>query len=374
MNINFHYCAVKVIAMKAGFKEPEADVIATYSQFVDDYKTKEKLKLTNVPGYARRLVNSRGEFETVPSGFSYLGTLSSETQRNVVIPFHFIPPKSLRETGEDYRTTPAAYHDQSIMDDICGSAVSQYAGAPNRGGLILLGTAMHVLADTYAHQYFNGFNDNVNDGKVTDAISARGERRTYWIERWLPTIGHARFSTAPDESDLNYTFEHLRPDGTGKETLKRNNWDHFGECSRQIFRYFTDALREEWSKRKEDDLVMDVIFGFSCKGTEMADLAPHWRKLPEYSTVSFAYDPKRVLAGMLPLAPESLPGGLTPDDAYELLLMGSEEPEEDGENGEAKRGSRRRAADLFTTASDDFYQYNNSAFEVRKAALNGKIA
>lgn len=37
MDLNFHYFAVKTIARDAGFCENDAQLIAAYSQFIDDY-------------------------------------------------------------------------------------------------------------------------------------------------------------------------------------------------------------------------------------------------------------------------------------------------------------------------------------------------
>lgn len=37
MNINFHYFAIKVLAIAAGFDYSDAQIIAEYSQFVDDF-------------------------------------------------------------------------------------------------------------------------------------------------------------------------------------------------------------------------------------------------------------------------------------------------------------------------------------------------
>ena len=37
MDKNFHYYAVKVIATLAGFRPDEAQIIAQFSQFVDDF-------------------------------------------------------------------------------------------------------------------------------------------------------------------------------------------------------------------------------------------------------------------------------------------------------------------------------------------------
>ena len=37
MNVSFHYYAVKATACLCGFSPEQAEIVATYSQFVDDY-------------------------------------------------------------------------------------------------------------------------------------------------------------------------------------------------------------------------------------------------------------------------------------------------------------------------------------------------
>ena len=48
MDINFHYFAVKVLTVNAGFEESDAQLISSYSQFVDDF---EVLSLNKDMGY-----------------------------------------------------------------------------------------------------------------------------------------------------------------------------------------------------------------------------------------------------------------------------------------------------------------------------------
>jgi hypothetical protein len=55
MDINFHYFAVKAIACTSGFEEEEAQMIADYSQFVDDFNLYAYIWLSEVPEFARYL-------------------------------------------------------------------------------------------------------------------------------------------------------------------------------------------------------------------------------------------------------------------------------------------------------------------------------
>ncbi len=152
MNINFHYYTIKVLANYAGFNEDEAQRIAEYSQFVDDFHPfrENSVDINSVPNYARYLCKKYGnarsdnlesdieahiylnsfrkdvEFEkrenkesqkdniggngwvfypvnTGFAGLDYLELLHTEVQTNVVVPFHFIPSYSINQLNKIYK-------------------------------------------------------------------------------------------------------------------------------------------------------------------------------------------------------------------------------------------------------------------------------
>ena len=53
MDITFHYFAVKTLALEAGFPGAEAQRLAAFSQFVDDFDRRGSLYCGNVPRYIR---------------------------------------------------------------------------------------------------------------------------------------------------------------------------------------------------------------------------------------------------------------------------------------------------------------------------------
>ena len=64
MDINFHYFAVKTIARFAGFSENEAQRIAGYSQFVDDYNPFLNYTFETIPDFMLRLMFSSSSSST----------------------------------------------------------------------------------------------------------------------------------------------------------------------------------------------------------------------------------------------------------------------------------------------------------------------
>lgn len=361
MNINFHYCAVKAIAVIAGLSAGEAQVLATYSQFVDDFKVDKSLSLTNVPDYCAPLIVD-GKFHTVPTGFGYASTLLSKTQREVVMPFHFIPNKKSNPFSEEYRTVEAKAEDNSLIDQICAGACEQFGRLSLKESLITLGTALHVFADTYAHCLFNAFNSNINAGKVKTAKSNLDEKRSYSKYSGLPPIGHARLGSAPDESDLEYTFNYGQ-----EEDVKRTNWVHFAECAVQIVQYLGRIRGLQPSRNLDEKVRNCVMEGSKIKGTDMGDLQRKWQKAdPLLASVSFSYVPPK-WPELLHFDSGSLPDGVSANDLYAVLEISSEEEEKnEGRLSEAARLLPHMKA----TATAEFYRYNFAAYSIRKEVLS----
>lgn len=128
MDITFHYFAVKTLARKAGFSEEEAQRIATYLEFIDDFNWSVYLDCKNIPEYIKNdvsydlyvfsfLVHNKN-FNPATTGFSGIVDMATllleRMQRFTVSPFHFIPP-SIAEIAKDTRTVPAVVGNGSII-------------------------------------------------------------------------------------------------------------------------------------------------------------------------------------------------------------------------------------------------------------------
>lgn len=114
MDITFHYYAVLALARQAGFSADEAQIVATYSQFVDDYTLKQPFPVTDVPDFARVLCSQKKDLlllHPVTTGFSSwfdMAQLGLERdQKYILTPFHFITPQRPdTEKREELRVTP----------------------------------------------------------------------------------------------------------------------------------------------------------------------------------------------------------------------------------------------------------------------------
>ncbi len=238
MDISFHFYGVKVIAMLAGFDAVDAHRIASFSQYVDDYRPeKDSYVLEQVPYFARELV-SDGRFYVVRTGFTVEGEnikfFDPVFLRDTVAAFHFIPPED-RITGKNYMVKRARCNDNSMAANILKNAASEYKKSRNAGernaALLHTGIALHIFADTYAHENFNGFISGINMAEVTDARINGVRQNPYGIYHKLPkalAIGHARVGGAPDDA-----YAWFRVNQNGKQ-WERSNEAAFLECANEI--------------------------------------------------------------------------------------------------------------------------------------------
>ena len=118
MDINFHYFAIKTIAICAGLNESDAQKIAGYSQFVDDYNPWNPYYFDSISEFMKSCgmvkYNTDGLWEMTPTttGFTdLLDTLScilESMQEEVITPFHFIPPYGYVRDVPESRATDNA--------------------------------------------------------------------------------------------------------------------------------------------------------------------------------------------------------------------------------------------------------------------------
>ncbi len=266
MDMNFHFYAVKVIALLSGFDPFEAMVIADSSQYTDDYFTDEAYALEGVPAFARMLMQG-DKFKTVPTGFTVMnngiGLLQQANQKNYIIPFHFIPPY-YRRTGHDYKVIRAHLGDKYLINQLLDKAARSYkeSGSADEklSGLIRMGITLHIFADTYAHENFNGYSSDANSARVVSAQENHRKERThdYAIYNNLPKVGHACVGTAPDESCIEFALEQ---GSTGEIRWGRDNTRDFKECAYEILKYLTEIKRGVSPDNKDQmDAMLDLGF------------------------------------------------------------------------------------------------------------------
>jgi hypothetical protein len=273
MDIAFHYFAVKSLAVLAGFPDDDAQVIAQYSQMVDDFDFTAYWHCTNVPDYIKNdprydLCLPLGLFNPAQTGFLCDGLLGYTDYVNLVIPrfqrftcapFHFIYGNfdQIRSKSKEYRVYPAKINDGSIISGMLTKARDEYrataAGSPARHkALMKIGMLLHTFADTVAHQMFSGFNAYVNQVELVDVINnitGHDETNKYrdsivkfldilrkWVPTIAPAIGHMSLEHVPDLTHLSFTMSYTGTDNK-KHNYNRSNTDEFIKMSKEILDY-----------------------------------------------------------------------------------------------------------------------------------------
>lgn len=371
MDLNFHYYAVKTLAIKAGYTDEEAQIIANYSQFVDDFTNYKYMLLSNVPGFARHLAKkitpSLWLFNPVTTGFESWFDMSllllEKNQKNTLIPFHFIPPrKKLNEKQvkrEEWRVIPALMEVDSLIQQLLVKAREQYLKENNKENTIQIGLLLHIFADTYAHQGFSGFHDWENYASLLSATdNQNGENITGsyspGIYHQLPAIGHTEVNHAPDDSNISFDIE-MKSNEKDPYSLKygRSNTREFLLVSREIINFLLSCQGKkpidlgEWIPLSEQ-----IAQGFLTDLKSVNALNIHWSKI--FPGINYHYNRNEMLNQSLTVEANALPSPELTNALNTLFRQGVEID-----------------TTLYATKSDEFFHYNVIADKVR-TFVNGK--
>lgn len=225
MEIEFHYFITKGIALRAGFNDEQAEIIAHASQLTDD----------NV----RQYCINRGkpdEFKNYIS-FTYNILKPRKTLSHIYPIFHFLPGDSdypgaqrIDRRKSKFNTTPDSKNANRIL--------KQSFETEN---LYRIGIAVHAFADTWAHQNFTGLYDKFN--------SMPGLK-----ESLIPNIGHADAGNNPEYVSYSWTDTRLANDFQSIDNNQR-----FLTASKRIFEELClfkgktkDWFNKQWRMLKGD--------------------------------------------------------------------------------------------------------------------------
>ena len=154
MHIDVHHALTYALSRIAGFSHEEANVVATASQYVDDAKVSGIVHFDNGARYHRISSSHKA---------SDASNLLNDSNYSVWLPFHFLPGNGGLPAGQN----PDG---QFIVKLVCrvdspASREMVLAAREDRfkpRALHRLGIAVHVYADTWAHQGFAGVLHGVN--------------------------------------------------------------------------------------------------------------------------------------------------------------------------------------------------------------------
>lgn len=370
MDINFHYFAVKVLTKKAGFDEADAQLLASYSQFVDDFDTYRYLYFADVPQYAQYLAAKLPYgwcFNPVTTGFNsffdYVRLSVERNQKRILIPFHFIPQRDLSYIPEDrkeYRVCPVDINESSLLQGILVGAAEAYKQFGDRECLIRIGTLLHIFADTYAHQRFSGFwnwenyayLEDVRDNITSKNITSNYKPNVYYN---APSIGHPNDNTAPDDSNVSFTMQQKFEANESfpyKATYSRSNVLEFLKCSKVILDYLRSC--RNMGPVSEDDwnsLSDKMKQGFLTRDKDISSLSSHWSGI--FPDITFTYDKKNLLTDNLSIVDANGEKNKDIEDATEIMMGMFNNNDVEGV--------------LLSGNNDDFFRFNVIADSIRRA-------
>lgn len=335
MDINFHYYAVKMIAMEAGFEEDKAQIIAEYSQFVDDYNTCVACYIKNVDsrwvenGVVAQLRKGGYVLDPVQTGFEsigdYIDLCKVQNQLRITVPFHFIPTMQLtkemaqRTQNRELLTTQAIdYNNQNKNVMPIFQLLNEVREFYNRNcgeeECIFIGAVLHVFADTFAHQGFSGLRGYENYGYVEKCVNNINPEKDYTYEQQyklyffpysqLPAIGHAEFNHAPDMTYAKYSWKRAKNQNetsTNRYTVSssRSNVLEFLRASENIYRYLyhcqnADSNPENifMSQDLRSKLVRGFMIEYNADKPDVNSLNQEWEKI--YPQGNFSYSKEKL--------------------------------------------------------------------------------
>lgn len=398
MDINFHYFAVKSLAVRAGFAPEEAQTLAEYSQLVDDYNRSGPVLFKDVPEFAQHLAKKRGafwSFHCVTTGFSTLLDMAElmriERQKFVCIPFHFITRQALNVPVADdaaWRTVPETLEEETVLHGLLRAARQRYQAAPaERASLIGLALLLHIFADTYAHQRFCGFGGWWNHGFVTDKKWHTGKRQRlattalkhmgHDSEGETPYhhsifVGHMSFGHAPDKSALCFSAQQKSGPKSGLDLkYTRDNTEVFLQAGRALWEYLRNCRGLQKGTESEWEPVASALRqGFLTEENNAAALAAHWRKF--FPDITYSYSLGKVLRRSLRMGHSLMTAGLDgAADHEEETLEQIFSPLPAHEEEKKAPMSAALKDPVVTAVGEEFFWFNVFAKEVRDA-VNGE--
>ena len=262
MQIDMHYFGAYALARAAGVEPASAEIIATASQYVDDAATSGMYKCDD---------ESCVVAEATGHHAGDIHNIEPEDQRNVWVPFHFLPGNE----GNGPAERLVCKKDSKIAREMIEHNLSLSDKPFSRE---LIGITAHVYADTFSHYGFSGISSPLNfvkgesievqveDPEIRKYITSKAERffKKYGVKEgpWEPIrrfvsgtaemlsrgLGHGAVATYPDRPYLqwNFTYEERNGASSQRENQNRRNGSPAVSRAYPFHRrhYFRRARRE----------------------------------------------------------------------------------------------------------------------------------
>lgn len=249
MQSDMHFYGTYALAKLAGLKPAVCDTIATASQFVDDNAAQMHIEFQD---------GGRIDAQATAHHISdIVDNRNKEDQRQVWVPFHFLPGNK----GDSFSERLMCRENSPVAREM----VDHHLGYANHDvGVYLAGVTAHVYADTFSHYGFSGVgsrrnkvdNDDIHfdvgldpdiadyiKGKAEDFFRRRGKHGGVIanLKSWLGesisgALGHGAVATYPDRPYLKWSYITEYPK---KVKIIRNNPKSFLNGCRALHGMFS---------------------------------------------------------------------------------------------------------------------------------------
>ena len=253
MNFSFHYYGTYCAAVEAGFSSDDAWIIAHAAQFVDDCSK----TLLSEHGMNDRLPTYHTEKELLKLNIGWFGSPVPNEIPQVWIPFHFLPG-NFTEEGKfrlSYRNPkfvdnpeqtalfklmclPYGHMSGKIVDKAKQVYLSTDADNTPNKKLCYIGMVMHVLADTFAHEYFVGApSEAINECSWITEFKKSDELKPYALstirecsDKHKPNYIYSPALSSTSVGWLGHGRAGNNPDIPNKRYYYTPNWNTEAEC------------------------------------------------------------------------------------------------------------------------------------------------
>lgn len=278
MNADFHYYATYCASLIAGYSNEEAEKIAYSANFVDCC-TVTMLKKCGAPTSA---ATTQSQLELADFTTDILGL--HEITR-IWASFHFLPGDLYAPCKKGWRNYKNKYR---LICKPNGELLKDTVMLAKGGSSEAIGVAMHILADTWAHQNFAGTPSlviNNTDSHVYEVLDGKDYQITFshnpgrkddidgrkytnslysGKETSIMNLGHGRMGHLPDLSFIKYKY--LPAWGSWNELVKDNPSDYFKAFAQMVYALkFYRGTNSEFKLNEYDSLdkyserVVDII-------------------------------------------------------------------------------------------------------------------
>lgn len=229
MQIDGHHALTYVVARHAGLDHAKAEILAYSAQYVDEATNSQPVHFTNGAMFNRNAsAHKMLDYRNIDELANHLAW----------IPFHFLPGNQ----GSNSESVPdgsfiqrlVCTPDSYIARDML-KAVAQHKTKPF--SLHLMGIAMHVYADTFAHQGFAGVIHKINevddiDSDVNGGLLNRVKDNIMsWGISSTSPLGHGAALSFPDRPYISWSYTN----GLGKR-INRDNTKIFMDAANQMYK------------------------------------------------------------------------------------------------------------------------------------------